>query len=1387
MSSRDRKDPLWSGAKGSLFWKGLTWILGISLLMCPLGARASDSDREEVRGSSPALEVGDPIRADTGSFFATYPLLSLGGPIPLGYDLSYHLDGDRERGTGFFHSFHAYMEHWFDEDQTLKLMMERTGDSVQAKVNSPDGTPEKTWTPVPGPRRFEFRAASDVPYEERHYFVLDVPEERVYVFAPGKNISGMRLSRLLFVLDRNGRRLTYEYPSELTPDLPLSIYEGGGASWDRRLRLEAEEGEQAPFGYRSRLRKVVERVWRNNQWQDGREVSLAWQKPGGALNPPFVPQRITDPAGGEIVFDCAALGFVDVAVTKVTLPRGTVPVTQSVDLKDPGSGGCRVVFQTDALGHTTRLAYDDNLHRVTETRPDGATVVYEHWGAFQAPKAFTDAKGRTQTFQQNGSFQITEEKDRLGTSTKVEYHAPSGKLASYTDGAGRKTTFTYEARQQTFSVPGLPAQSVTFTFYDVRRIDYADGTHEAVERDPRGNIVKRTDRNGHVWEWEYDPLGQVVRAKNPTGGITTFTYHRDGTVASVRDDDTGLVTYAYDESHRLARITYADGTFQSQSFDAMDRLVEVVDRQGVRTTFAYDANGNRTEVVRDAGGLNQRWRYGYDSMDRLVRLTDPAGNSATYAHTWWGGLETTTFPDGAIRRMRYDENTWNTGFVDEAGKTWELARDATSVVTEMKTPLGRRYGTTPNAMGRPSTLTTAAGETFGIERDALQRPVKISDPLGRKTELTYDGNGQLTKVVLPILGEAAYARNGLGKVTTITDQEKNQWSFTYTKMGRLTGIQDPLGAKWTYAYDPLGRLERIEYPGGTGENRTYDAEGRLTQRSFSDGLKLEYTYDALGRLTKTASVPVEIQYEDRDLVTSTRMGGETFGASWDRRYRLIQMTYGGSMTVGYTYDAAGRLFRVTDDRSSGWMEFARNDDGQVTRISRSNGVSTTLGRNLDGTIIRITHGSWDLELSRDEAAQITALAERLPSDVKDFLVGEMRTWSHDAAGKITAAGFTFDARGRRTADPERSYAWDAADRLRNYQMPSSGLGVSFDYTALGQVARRQGPDGVTEYFYHQALPGRPLVAEKENGHFVRFYVYAPDGKLVYLVENPGEDPQALFPHFDHLGTTRFLTGEDGAVTDTYAYAPYGALVRHEGPHHQPFTWVGEWGVFQEGASGLYWMRARWYDSFTGRFLTRDPLWPDPQDPWSLSPYTYARGNPVTESDPSGLSPFFGNAVSERVSTAQEGKDFSYAIDTTGQRIDYASAPKGLVVGRVTEASGNIVWEVKDVSDIRSQRENPRGKDREVEPVLRWHFPTTVRELKMEKNNKNLRDHYEKPWTGDNIDDLRWLANYQGCPQDLFEANCTMTGAVPPLRSVLVPLGALLLAWGTLRIALVRRR
>jgi RHS repeat-associated protein len=51
--------------------------------------------------------------------------------------------------------------------------------------------------------------------------------------------------------------------------------------------------------------------------------------------------------------------------------------------------------------------------------------------------------------------------------------------------------------------------------------------------------------------------------------------------------------------------------------------------------------------------------------------------------------------------------------------------------------------------------------------------------------------------------------------------------------------------------------------------------------------------------------------------------------------------------------------------------------------------------------------------------------------------------------------------------------------------------------------------------------------------------------------------------------------------------------------------------------GLYYLRARYYNPATGRFMSRDPLDGDPTDPQSLHKYLYAGGDPVNRIDPSG--------------------------------------------------------------------------------------------------------------------------------------------------------------------------
>jgi len=50
---------------------------------------------------------------------------------------------------------------------------------------------------------------------------------------------------------------------------------------------------------------------------------------------------------------------------------------------------------------------------------------------------------------------------------------------------------------------------------------------------------------------------------------------------------------------------------------------------------------------------------------------------------------------------------------------------------------------------------------------------------------------------------------------------------------------------------------------------------------------------------------------------------------------------------------------------------------------------------------------------------------------------------------------------------------------------------------------------------------------------------------------------------------------------------------------------------------LYYLRARYYNPATGRFLSRDPEDGKPNDPQSLHKYLYASGDPVNRIDPSG--------------------------------------------------------------------------------------------------------------------------------------------------------------------------
>ena len=102
-------------------------------------------------------------------------------------------------------------------------------------------------------------------------------------------------------------------------------------------------------------------------------------------------------------------------------------------------------------------------------------------------------------------------------------------------------------------------------------------------------------------------------------------------------------------------------------------------------------------------------------------------------------------------------------------------------------------------------------------------------------------------------------------------------------------------------------------------------------------------------------------------------------------------------------------------------------------------------------------------------------------------------------------------------------------------------------------------------------------------------------------------------HYDGQHSTRMLTDDAQAVTDTYTYTAFGESVATTGSTENPFRYVGEFGYYFDGDSIGYQVRERRYGPYVAVWFSTDPYWLD-----SRHFYLYVRNRPTRMVDPSGL-------------------------------------------------------------------------------------------------------------------------------------------------------------------------
>ena len=216
----------------------------------------------------------------------------------------------------------------------------------------------------------------------------------------------------------------------------------------------------------------------------------------------------------------------------------------------------------------------------------------------------------------------------------------------------------------------------------------------------------------------------------------------------------------------------------------------------------------------------------------------------------------------------------------------------------------------------------------------------------------------------------------------------------------------------------------------------------------------------------------------------------------------------------------------------------------------------------------------------------------------------------------------------------------AGNRLKAVR---NGVTTKYVYDAAGNLLAEADSSGaITQYYIH----GAGLIALKPQG----------DGVYCY--------------HFDATGNTVALTDQSGSIANTYAYKPFGEMTQGQTQTiTQPFTYVGQYGVMAE-PYGYYYMRARYYDSASGRFVSEDPLGFGGGD---VNLYAYVRANPIMFVDPLGLC---ANSLSNR------------ALNWAGRVFEGSRIGSG--VGASMTASVGVVSANVGYSNVRGNQVSPGG-------------------------------------------------------------------------------------------------
>ena len=457
----------------------------------------------------------------------------------------------------------------------------------------------------------------------------------------------------------------------------------------------------------------------------------------------------------------------------------------------------------------------------------------------------------------------------------------------------------------------------------------------------------------------------------------------------------------------------------------------------------------------------------------------------------------------------------------------------------------------------------------------------------------------------------------MNRVAAIQDRNERNRTFSYDiNDNRIKEAWDN-GTQLTYTYDKVSNL-KTSYDATSNTTNTYDYDAiyQLTDKTTGNS-RFHYNYDVYGDITQR-----------EDWINGSQIATLDYTYNKNHQLRHLKQTGTGVITqdLDFSYDRLSQLTKI--DRTSANDPKHLITDYQYTAIGLLSDINNYV--NTTANIISNYHYEYDagnrlilttgtdgnsaVDYGRDNQLKTIDNATRA-SETYDFnALGIRSGWSRVTGDsrRVLNDGkyeYRYDDEGNLTQKKElltgnlTTYEWDYRNRLS--KVTSGSQIVEYGYDAEDKRVSKK-LNGVTteKYVYDGADIALVLNAA---GTLVERYLYGDGTDNVLSRERSGAVVWSLG---DRQGSVVDLVNQDGTVLNHFVYDGFGTRT---GTTAVDFR-HGYTGRELDSETGLYYYRARYYDSKVGRFISEDPIGFSAGD---TNLYRYVGNNSPNYTDPTG--------------------------------------------------------------------------------------------------------------------------------------------------------------------------